>query len=342
MKESYIDHAGFTPHEESDLMIRLKVLAGEIYQQRVYAEYVLRQMFPSTATGEYLDMHAAERGLTRKQATKARGSVSFYPAEETHGDILIPAGTVVSTGTDALRCVTDESVTLTSNAVSVDAAVTAANEGAAYNVRSGTLTVLVTPVLGIGSVSNGAALAGGTDAESDDELRARVIDSYVNISNGANAAYYRSIAMTVDGVRYASVIGCERGAGTVNVYVLGDGAQVTNAQLNEVQSLLNTGRELNVDVRACRPTQISVNLYIRLRVEPGYVFSAVSEQVRQAVTDFVNTLGIGRDVLLSEVGEVIYHIKGVSDYKFLESYGSDCTISASQFAHANHITVSEV
>ena len=342
MKESYTGYAGFEPREESDQMIRLRVLAGEIYQERAYAEYILRQMFPSTAAGEYLDMHAAQRGLSRKAAAKARGTVKFFPSQEEHDNILIPAGTVVCTEPDMHRYKTDDDVTLASDAASVSVSITAVAAGAEYNARGGTVTVIVTPVLGIGRVYNGSLVIGGTDRESDEELRARVIDSYVNISNGSNAAYYQSLALSVSGVRFASVVGCARGAGTVNVYVFGDGELVTTSQLNRVQTLLNEERELCVDVRACHPEAVDVNLYIRLKVQPGYDFNTVASQVQAAVTGYINTLGIGRDVLLSDVGEVIRHIKGVKDYRFLESYGSDRMISASQYASADHIEVREV
>ena len=77
MKNRYAGYAGFEPAEESDIMIRLRVLAAEIYQNQVQAEYIRSQLFPQTATGEYLDRHAAERGLSRKQATAASGGVAF-------------------------------------------------------------------------------------------------------------------------------------------------------------------------------------------------------------------------------------------------------------------------
>lgn len=342
MKNSYIEYAGFTPQEQSDVMLRLRVLAGEIYKEQAYADYVLRQMFPSTAVGEYLDMHAAQRGLTRKPATKAHGSVAFFPAEETHDDILIPAGTVVCTYNDLHRYTTDSDVILRAEDSRAIAQITAVEEGAAYNAIVGVVTIIVTPVIGIGRVFNGSYVIGGSDVESDEDLRARLQDSIVNISNGTNAAYYKKIAMSVSGVSSASVVGRARGAGTVDVYILGDGVRATSSILAQVQELLTQGRELNVDVRACHPQEIDVSLYIRLSVEAGYDFDTVAEEVRQTVTDFINTLGVGRDVLLSEIGEVIYHIKGVSDYKFLESYGSDVMISDSQYACADNIIVREV
>ena len=343
MQESYSSYAGFMPQENADVMMRLKVLAGEIYKEHVYADYILRQMFPTTAVGEYLDRHAAQRGLTRKPAVKAQGRVQFFASSEEHDAILIPAGTVVCTNRTMHRYTTDSDVTLPSGQSFVIVPVTAVQTGAAYNALGGNVTVLVTPVAGIGRIYNSSLVVGGADAETDDELRARIIESYVTISNGANAAYYKRLAMSVSGVESVSVVGCARGAGTVNVYVLGaNGDEVTAAQLAQVQALLTEARELNVDVLACHPEEVEASLYIRLEVEPGYDFNAVSAQVRTDVTAFINSLGVGRDLLLSEVGEVVYHTKGVRDYKFLESYGSDQIIAPSKYAYASNIIVAEV
>lgn len=341
MKESYIGYAGFCPQEQSDIMIRLKALAAEIYKEHVYADYILRQMFPSTATGEYLDRHAEERGLSRKQATKAHSTVSFFAAEEEHEDILIPAGTVVCTYTDMHRYTTDSAVILHANEERVLAPITAVAAGAEYNARGGTVTIIVTPVQGVGRVYNGSLVVGGTDRESDEELRARVLDSYANISNGTNAAYYKSLAMSVSGVASASVVGCARGAGTVDVYVLGDGEDVTSEQLAEVQTLLSQERELNVNVRACRPTELSISVFIYMQVEAGYEFNTVAGEVQTAVTDFINHLGLGRNVLLSEIGDVIYHIMGVSNFRFAREYGADCIVLPSQYACAQSIVIRE-
>ena len=212
------------PQNESDVMLRMRVLAGEIYTQRVYADYILRQMFPSTAVGEYLDAHAAQRGLTRKGGTKAVGRALFYAPAEEHDDVLIPAGTVVSTA-DGLRFVADSDTILHDGDLAVTVNVTAAHPGSAYNIIGNRLTVIVTPVMGIESVRNTVSISGGTDDESDEQLRERIADSFRNISNGANAAYYHSVAMSVDGVYTASVVGAARGAGTVDVYVCAKGEE---------------------------------------------------------------------------------------------------------------------
>lgn len=342
MLDTYEEESGFRPENESDIMLRLRVLAGEIFRERAYAEFILRQMFPTTATGEYLDTHAAQRGLSRKHGTKAVGKVRFYAASEEHEEILIPAGTEVCTADDSmLRFVTDSDTVLPRNTRTINIDMTAAQIGSAYNVRVNSISLLVTPVLGIISVLNSDVFSGGTDDESDELLRERIAESYRNISNGANAAYYRSVALSVDGVYSASAVGCARGIGTVDVYACDRGRALSAEKLQEIQTLLDEKREVNVDVRACHPTAYSINLYILLKVKEGYDYSTVSDRVKNAVKDYINDLGIGKDLWLYDVGDVIYHIEGVKGYRFMEGYGSDRTIPPDRYAKAGTVTVEE-
>lgn len=339
MLSAYEEESGFRPENESDIMLRLRVLAGELYQEQAYADYILRQMFPSTATGTYLDAHAQQRGISRKSATFATGRVNFAAVSEEHEDILIPAGTEVCTTGDMRRFATDADAVISAGTRSVFADVTAVQPGSAYNITINKIGILVTPVLGVVSVSNNTRFTGGADEESDEALRARIIDTYRNISNGANAAYYRSAAMSVDGVYSASAVGCGRGAGTVDVYACGRASSLPAAKLQEIQALLDEKRELNVDVRVFSPSTVTVSLYIILTVEEGYPFDAVADHVQTVVRDYINGLGIGKNVWLSEVGEQIQHLEGVARYKFYEGFGSDRSVSDKQYAVAGTILV---
>ena len=341
MVQSYAGYAGFTPPAESDILLRLRVLAGEVYRLQANEDYIERQLFPTTATGEYLERHAAERGLSRRPAATATGTVYFYAAEEVHPDILIPAGTEVCTYTDMRRFTTDSDVVLAENESRVLAAITAVEPGAAYNARGGTISIIVTPVPGVGRVYSGSVIVNGADKESDEALRARVLDSYVNIVSGGNAAYYKSIALSDPLVYSASVVGCGRGSGTVDVYISGRGCCVSSAVRNRVQQKMNEGRPLNVDVLVRDPSEVDISLYIVLTVTPGYVFSEVATQVETAVRGYIDGLGIGADVRLSKVGEVIYPVKGVAGFRFVESYGSNQTIGDTQYAAADSILVRE-
>ena len=78
MKEEYFRLSNNKVQDLSDIDIRMRVLAGEIYKDEVNLEFIKNQMFAKTAVGEYLDLHASDRGLTRKESVKATGKVKFY------------------------------------------------------------------------------------------------------------------------------------------------------------------------------------------------------------------------------------------------------------------------
>lgn len=78
MENAYKEKTGFVPDEYSDQGIKFRILAGELFNFSSQLDFLEKQMFPTTATGKYLDYHCAERGVTRKQGAKATGSVFFY------------------------------------------------------------------------------------------------------------------------------------------------------------------------------------------------------------------------------------------------------------------------
>ena len=94
MAAAYAAQAGYRPEDASDAGIRLKVLAGEIYAALCSLRTVEAEAFPQTTSGAALDLHAGERGLSRKPAVQATGALLFFRETPLEYDIEIPAGTV--------------------------------------------------------------------------------------------------------------------------------------------------------------------------------------------------------------------------------------------------------
>ena len=67
MKNAYEHETGDSFNEVSDIAIRLKVLAGEIFKLQTNLEWWKRQMFAVSASGECLDKLASQRGIERKK-----------------------------------------------------------------------------------------------------------------------------------------------------------------------------------------------------------------------------------------------------------------------------------
>lgn len=78
MKNVYEQETGDSFNEKSDIAIRLKVLAGEIFKVQTNLEWWKRQMFAVSASGECLDKLASQRGIERKKAMKSTGEITFY------------------------------------------------------------------------------------------------------------------------------------------------------------------------------------------------------------------------------------------------------------------------
>jgi uncharacterized phage protein gp47/JayE len=73
MKAKYIEESGSEFLETSDIAIRLRVLAGEIYNAQTSLEWLKKQMFVNTASGENLDYLASEAlNAKKQQRQKAR------------------------------------------------------------------------------------------------------------------------------------------------------------------------------------------------------------------------------------------------------------------------------
>ena len=78
MKSEFSAKSKYDFDEASDAAIRMRVLAGEIFNAMTNIEWLKNQMFVATASGEYLDYFASQRGLERKQAQKAQGEITFF------------------------------------------------------------------------------------------------------------------------------------------------------------------------------------------------------------------------------------------------------------------------
>lgn len=324
MTEKYKELSGITPHEASDTGIRLRVLAGEIFNSLVNMEWLKNQMFADTATGEYLDYHGAERGLERRAASCAQGSVIFSVSQAALSDVVIPAGTVVATeGEEPLRFETTQEVTLYAGDLSVYADIIALTTGRAGNAAAGKITVIVTPPSGDLQVTNPDPCESGSDTESDESFRSRIISSFANASNGTNCAYYERVATEISGVASAGVVPRGRGAGTVDVYVASQGTDVSDEVLAVVQETLSRLREVNVDVAAYKAQKATIHMRLNLEVKPGYEFEEVKEQCIEALSEYISSRGVGGNVLLTEAGERIYHIDGVKEYSFSSYANSD-------------------
>lgn len=339
MKSEYIAQSGSDFNEEGDIAVRMRVLAGEIYNAAVNAEWLKNQMYVATASGECLDYFASQRGLERKPALKAQGELSFCTNEPAPYDIFIPLGTCVSTSdSEPVRFVTTEEGRISKGGTMLSVWAEAEKPGSNGNIAIEEARIIVNAPAEVDYAYNGAAYKGGTDEETDDELRARIQDSFLVPSNGTNAAYYKKLALSVSGITKAGVVAKLRGTGTVDVFVSNGSNTVQSTAVAEAQSLISKNRELNVDVLVSSAQPYTLNLDVTVTANDGYSTSDVQKKSKAIFTEYLDSLDIGSAFYLTELGKRLMNTGYIKNYVFGDDM-SDAVASGSQCFKAGTMTV---
>lgn len=295
-----------------DMSLRLWAVAAEIYSLEAQAEFVSRQCFPQTAVGEYLDMHAEVRGLTRGEAKKASGKLRFYMDEARASDTNLAAG-VRCMSVDESEFVTVQAGLIPAGELWCDVEAEAVSAGARGNAAAGEICYLVLPPVGINGVRNTAHFTGGSDAEGDEALRARVLGSYRTLPNGANAAYYEAKVMQLPGVRAVTVQPKKRGLGTVDICFATEAGVPGEDEIDAARELLESEREICVDIAVAAPTTVTVNVSAAVALSPGAVFEDVKERAEEAVRGCFGGEMLGRGIYRAKLMAALMGVDGVEN-----------------------------
>ena len=109
MRAEYRRLTGTLPGEDSDIGIRMALLANQLELLEEELTALKRSADPETAEGAMLDRHADSRGLRRKEAAAATGLLRFRRKGAAAQEILLPQGLVAATtGAEPVRFITTE------------------------------------------------------------------------------------------------------------------------------------------------------------------------------------------------------------------------------------------
>lgn len=317
MKDVYRERSRHDADDVSDTGLRLRVMAGELTRLMAEVEWLRRQSFPQTATGQWLDAHGEARGVARKEAQKATGTLRFTRYIPISFDIVVPAGTVCCTsGSSPLEYETIRDGVLAAGEVNVEIPARALLGGAEGNVSSGKVNTMVSAPTGVNYVTNPTAFSGGRGAEDDEEYRARVLSAYSYMANGSNAAYYRDIAMGYPGVGSAGAVPKINGANTVGVYIWGEGSAPESGVVGGLQKELDRLREVGVTVTVQAATAQTVNVTCRIKLKDGGDFDSASAAVKAAVAAYFAGLSVGSPVYLTDLEKLALNAAPIAKLEF--------------------------
>lgn len=312
---------------------------------------------PLTATGQWLDAWAATVGLERLDATAAFGIVEFTAPEGT----VIANGTQVSTEQTSADSDPVTFATTTGGTVDVTGVlalpVAAIAQGAAGNVAANTVTVLGSSLDAAASLTNPAAITGGSDIETDEALSAGVGRRLSGAENGFNAAWYVGQGLRWPGVGFCTVFANTLSPGHVTMVI----TDVNNDPFAGGSPIV-IGLQAHMDpsgsasqgagaatpgatVHVSTPTSLAVTVVAVIDPAAGYSLDgaggtrALTDAITTAVSRYVDNLSVGADVVYNKVIQAIVGVEGVDDVDTvgggamtLNAATTNVAVSASQVA----------
>lgn len=190
-----------------------------------YVDWLAKQLLPDTAETEWLDRHAqiwlanSNGTIGRKLATLAQGTVTFTGQFGT----VIPANTQMTVSTFDAGLIGYETLAeITVGNGPSPAPARAIDPGSDHNLDAGVLLALAVVPIGADATAAVVEMEGGTDDETDDELRTRVLLRIRQPPMGGDAQDYVQWALAVPGVTRAWCGAHEMGIGTVTVRFMMD------------------------------------------------------------------------------------------------------------------------
>ncbi|WP_206215149.1 baseplate J/gp47 family protein [Desulfovibrio sp. ZJ200] len=303
----------------------LEIYCWGYWQIYALLQRLMQQAVPATATGDWLDSHAASVNLSRRPATKARGNVRFLRSSSLAGNVAIPARRIVRTLPDGIGQVYRYSsladAVLPADAACVDVPVEAEDYGASANASAGQICELVTPVEGIAGVTNPAdwLTEEGANEETDAQLRERYALQW-QANNGCTKYAYMAWALSVPGVTSVSILDRHpRGQGTVDVVVRGADVLPTEALLEKVRAAIAPNVPINDDWLVKGPAAIPCAISGELEYtggDPAAIVAQAEARIRALFAETspladVSALQIGQDMTPDLLTHTVMAVPGV-------------------------------
>ncbi len=339
LKQDFYEACGISLREGGDMALRLLAAAAELFTLEAQCDYVRRQAFPQTAEGQQLDLHAASRAISRRGEVKATGELCFSLSGAAAAAVSIPVGTECLDGAGRVYVTVEEGI-IPVGQLSCTVAARAGAEGEEGNVPAGTVTHFRYAPAGVTSVANPGAFTGGIDCESDESLRSRVLASYRKLPNGANVAYYESLALSHPNVEKVVVLPRARGRGTVDI-VFSSAAGMPDAELIEsVSELIGGSREICVDVELRAPQARNVDLIVSVTPQSGWDFETVRSRVDSAIRQQFHGGKLGEGIYIAGLYAMIMAVEGVANC-IVSSPAADISVDATTLPVLSSLSITE-
>lgn len=288
--------------------------AGVAHGLYGYIDSKEKNFLPDTGNEATVLRWANLFGVPRLSAVAASGTVQ---ATGSNGSV-IPAGRLLQSSAGVQYSV-DADATISAGVAIV--AVTAVDRGDAGNLDEGQALNFLSPITGVLSSTavQAPGIAGGSDIETIDALRVRVLDRMQSPPRGGTTSDYVEWAKAAHpDVTRAWATGQEMAANSVTVRVLTDdvdGGPIPSSEvLDDVAEYISTRRPVTAEVYVVAPTAVELDLSIAISPNTQAVKDAITAELRDMIKREAEP---GGTILLSRINEAISTAEGESDHNLI-------------------------
>jgi len=334
------------------LRVLARVFAGVLHGLYGYLQWIVDQLFVTTAETEFLNRHGEMWNIDRKAGSFASGSAIFSGIDGT----IIPSDTRIQ-NEDGIEYGTTIPVTITGGVATATIQAIESGEIGNFirpNPPDPIYLQMISPIAGIeDDVEVDGDITGGEDVEDDEDYRVRILQRIQSTPSGGSSSDYITWALSFPGVDRAWCYPLADGPGTVAVAITatGDDPVPSALLISDLQAYMNDLKPLTANLTVESITDSSDSpgkalLSMNIRIIP--LGSDYEESIENNIISLLLPHEPGTDILISQLRAAISN-SGISDYEIDNIYidGSPVPIdnidlSGYQYPWLDSITFSEL
>ncbi|HBF0074763.1 TPA: baseplate J/gp47 family protein, partial [Clostridioides difficile] len=268
--------------EGSFLSDMVSPVNAELAKFYIELSYLHKKAFIEDNFDDFLDKRVNEFGVYRKLGTEATGEVIFEGKVGT----TIQNGTIISY--NELLFVVIKDIVISSEIEQNTSPVQALEIGIRYNIPASTEFKLQDEINGITKIYNDLAFRGGTEIETDEELKERFYKIQKNQATSGNKAHYEAWALEVEGVYNAKVYPRWNGAGTVKVLLFGQNNQAVDTEIiKRCREHIEEEMPIGATLTVATPSILDISISATIKLETGYTIDFVKESFLESINSYL-------------------------------------------------------
>ncbi|AYM03566.1 hypothetical protein D8911_11435 [Levilactobacillus brevis] len=263
--------------------------ATQLAEESLQMAGVIRAAYTKTASGEFLDYRAPERGTVRQAATTAQVLAKFLNSDgEAIGNVEVG---------DQFASVGEEPIFYHVTSVNDDqtAILTADEVGTAANGYLGQI-LPVTPNDSLSWAEITAVTVPAKDSETDDHLRERLLSPDAYNAYGGNVADYLDMLSKISDVGAGQVYPTWQGGGTVKLVIVNNELRAASASLiDQVKKAIDPAEfvgqgyglaPIGHAVTVVAPTEVKIAIESTVTTDSQASMASVEAQIKTGIESY--------------------------------------------------------